>query len=255
MVVRKRLPDAQGERAVLGQPLPETGSAEPAILVVDGGHAPRRDDPQALAHRVDELVVRRGQVPVSEPPRGLLAQNARRLAVLVELDHASSHLEVPVRGGKPGRVQPERVVVARHESHRRVTGHRVERLPGRLDLGRPVAAAPAPAAEPPSGLQLADGAFDQRERLVQRRRVLEPHLSLGERPGRKVDVRVAEPRQDAATAEVDVIGRGERLLVRPDAAGDPIPGDRQSQHHGHRRVHRADHAVLEDHNSKNVIHA
>ena len=65
-------------------------------------------------------------------------------------------------------------------------------------------------------------------------------------------VRVAEPGQDAAAAEVDPIGRGERRLVRSDPARDPLAGDRNRPRDGNRRVHRPDRPVLEDHNSKNV---
>ena len=42
-----------------------------------------------------------------------------------------------------------------------------------------------------------------------------------------------------------MIGRGQRLFVRPDPAGNSVSGDCQRQNDGHRRVHRADHAVLE----------
>src|SRR5256885_11392459 len=51
-------------------------------------------------------------------------------------------------------------------------------------------------------------------------------LALGNRPGGEVHMRVGEPGEDAAAAEIDDLGRRERSLVRTDAAGDPFPGDR-----------------------------
>ena len=202
MVVRKRLPDAQRERAVLGEPLPEARRAEPAVLVVDRRHAARGDDLQARRASRRRTRRRTRQVAVAELPGRLLAEDARRLAVLVELDDAARDLEVAVRGGERRRVEPERVVVAGHQRGRRVAGHRVERLPGRLDRGRPVAAPPAPAAEPaarlgterrPSTRASASSSEDVPSRRTSR-------CASAQR--RKVDVRVAEAREDAAAAEV-----------------------------------------------------
>ena len=96
VVVRKRLPDAQSERALLGEALPEARRAEPAVLVVDAGHAARGGDLQPVAHRVDELVVRGQQIAVAELPGRLLAQHAGRLAALVQLDDAAFDLQVAV---------------------------------------------------------------------------------------------------------------------------------------------------------------
>jgi hypothetical protein len=62
-----------------------------------------------------------------------------------------------------------------------------------------------------------------------------------------VDVRVGEAGEDAAPAEVDALGARERRLVRPDAAGDPVAGDRKRAGDWQRRIHRPDDAVLEDH--------
>ena len=137
---------------------------------------------EPLAHRVHELVVGREQVAVAEQPGGLLAQDARRLAVAVDLDHASVDPELAVCLGERGRVEPERVVVARHERGRRIAGDRVERLARRLDGGRPVAAAPAASAEPATGLDRPGRFGHALKRLVERGRVLEAHLPLGERP-------------------------------------------------------------------------
>ena len=91
--VRQRLPDAQAERRPRAlEPLPEAQRAEPAVLVVHGGHAARGREPDPGAHRLDVLVVGRLDVAVAEVPARLLAQDAGRLAALVELDHAAGHL-------------------------------------------------------------------------------------------------------------------------------------------------------------------
>ena len=110
-----------------------------------------------------------------------------------------------------------------------VAGDRVERLPRRLLAVGPLALAPAAAAQPGAGARPRQGAAHAVERLLERLRSLEADLALRERPGRKVDVRVGEAGEDAPPAEVDDVRRGERSLVRADAAGDPIARDRESE--------------------------
>jgi hypothetical protein len=70
---------------------------------VDGSHAARRSDLQPIAHRVDELVVGSEQVEVAEMPGGLLPQDARGFAGIVELDDPALDLEVAV---PPERARP-----------------------------------------------------------------------------------------------------------------------------------------------------
>ena len=79
------------------------------------------------------------------------------------------------------------------------------------------------------------------------RRVLELDLVLGQRPEQEVDVRVRESGQDAAAAQIDAFRARQCGLVRADAAGDPLAGDRQGGCLRERRLHRADDPVLEDH--------
>jgi hypothetical protein len=62
-----------------------------------------------------------------------------------------------------------------------------------------------------------------------------------------MDVGVGEAGKDAPPAEVDAIRARERGLVRPDAAGDPLPRNRERRRSRQRRVQRADGPVLEDH--------
>ena len=59
--------------------------------------------------------------------------------------------------------------------------------------------------------------MDSLESLLERPAIVEDELTLGERPARKVDVRVDEPRYNAAPPEVNAIRGGERELVRSDA--------------------------------------
>ena len=69
--------------------------------------------------------------------------------------------------------------------------------------------------------------FARGDRLAERGAALEPHLALRERPRREVDVGVAEPRDDAAPAEIDALRRRQRRLVRADASRDPVTCDRE----------------------------
>jgi hypothetical protein len=53
-----------------------------------GGHGQRRAD------RLLHLVFGRTQEAVAEAPRGVLAQHARRPAVIPRLDHAARHVQI-----------------------------------------------------------------------------------------------------------------------------------------------------------------
>ena len=139
----------------------------------------------------------------------------------------------PSRERERGRVDPQRVVVLRHEGDGHVAGDGVERLLRRLRGRRPFAAPPAEAAQPASRGHLADRRGDARQRVVQRLRALEPDLSLGERPRGEVDVRVGEAREHAAPAEVDAVGarrarsrasRPRRRCARRRSRGRPPVG-------------------------------
>ena len=243
---RQRLPDAETERPFPLEPLPEAQRAEPAVLVVHGRDPARRGEADAGAHRRHVLVVGDVDVRVAEVPARLLAQDAGRLALLVELDDTAGDLQVAVRARQGGRVEPERMRVARHQRHRPVGYDLVQRLLGRLDRRRPVAAPPAAAAQP-GALRVGQRLAYARERLVHRPGVLESHLVLRDRPGREVHVRVGESREYAAPPEVDALRPGKRRLVRADAAGDPFARDRERAHDRQRCVERTDDAVLEYH--------
>ena len=252
LVGRDRLPDAQVQRALVAEPLPDAERAEPAVLVVNGRDPARHGDPHALPRGLDHLVLGRTDVAVAEVPGALLAQHAGRLALSVAHDDAAIDLQVAVRTRERGRVEPKGVVVAGHQGCRCVARDPVERLLRRLRRGRPVAAAPAGAAEPAAGLDVAQRLGDPLERLVQGRGVLEPDLPLGERPGREVDVGVGEAREDAPPGEVNALRARERGLVRPDAAGDAVAGDGECARDGEGRIHRPDDPVLEDHVLRNL---
>src|SRR5438552_260402 len=189
MIGWQRLPDAELERALLAQPLPDAEGAEPAVLVVHGRDSAGHGDAYPLARRLDQLVLRRPDVRVAEVPGALFPQHAGRLAGGIANDHAAFDLEIAVRTGERGRVEPQRVVVPGHQGGGPVAGDPVERLLRRLDRRRPVAAAPARAAEPAAGLDLWRGGRDALERLVKGGRALEADVPLRERPGREVHMR------------------------------------------------------------------
>jgi hypothetical protein len=85
------------------------------------------------------------------------------------------------------------------------------------------------------------------ERIRERPDAVEAQVTLPERPRREVDVRVREPGNDAAPAEVDDLRRRQRRLVRPDPARDAVACDRESARQRQSRVQRADRPVFQDH--------
>jgi hypothetical protein len=232
VLVRQRLPDAERQRLLVPESVEDAQRSQPAVLVMDGRDAARVRDPDPSAAGLDHLVLGGAGIRVAEVPGALLAQDAGRLAGLVPLDDAARHLELAVREREGGRVEPERVVVLRHERGGDGTRDRVEVGLRRLHGRRPVAAPPAEAAQPAPLRCLAHRGGNPGERLVERLGSFEPHLALRQRPRREVDVRVREARQDAAPAEVDALGARERRLVGADTARDPVAGDRQRRRPG-----------------------
>ena len=254
VLVRNPLPHAQRQRVISVEPLEERQAADPAVLVrdrrVDRGDAARSGELQPLANRRQRLAlaVRRLDELLAEEPCGLLAQDAGRLAVLVDLDDAAVGAQVAVRVRERRRVQPHRVPVARGQRGRDVACDRVEHLPCRLDRTATSRRSrqPRPRSQPPGGTD-PTAAAHALDRLLERLRPLEAHLVLRERPGDEVDVRVREARKDAAAAEIDDLRRRERRLVRADAAGDAVARDRERPRDRQRGVERPDDSVLEDH--------
>ena len=171
LVVRDRLPDAQRQLAALLELLPEPQRAEPAVLVVHRGDPARVREPDSEPHRFDVLVVRHDHVPLLELPRRLFAEHAGRLAAGVALDDAALDVELAVCELERGRVEPDRVVVLGDHRGRHVRCDRVEILPRRLALRRPVAAAPPVAAQPaPRGRGAPSGCARAPRRVTRSRR-------------------------------------------------------------------------------------
>ena len=247
MVPGERLPDPQLQRPLVAETLEDAQRPEPAVLVVHCHDAARQRERDRLAARADHLVLGRADVGVAEVPGALLTKDAGRLAVGVPLDHAAGHLEVRIGEGERRGVDPQRVIVLRHQRDRHVADDGVERLLRRLDGRRPLAVPPAEPSQPAPLRDVTDGRGHARECVVERVGALEPHLALRERPGGEMDVRVGEAGEDAPAAEVDPLRAGQRGLVRPDAAGNPVARDRERRRARQRGVERADDTVLEDH--------
>ena len=223
--MRQRLPDAQAELPLRVELLPEPRDRrQPAVLVVDGGDAARGGEPQARAHRLQVLVVRRLDVALLEPPRRLLARarrSARRAASSSTTPPGTCRSPFAARQRRG--VEPERVVVLREERRRHVAGDGVERLLRRL-LG-PVGAraSPARAASGPAGTPA--------EALAHRRapRRATPRPRAGPAAGRRAQLgkwtcESVKPGQHAAAAEVDHLRawRGpSRAVPTPPATRSP----------------------------------
>jgi hypothetical protein len=169
---RSRLPDAKWKGALLLELLPQADGAEPAVLVVEGRHAPRRGDLDAGSHRLGVLLVRHVRESALELPRRLLVEDAGRVAALVANDDTAVDLEVAARERERRRVEPERVVVLRDQHRRAVAHDLVERLPRRRTVG-PVGIAPALPAHPAP--RRRRGAYAV-ERLGDRRAAVQPDV-------------------------------------------------------------------------------
>jgi hypothetical protein len=220
------------------QVLEDLEGAEPAVLVVDRGDPAGGGHPEAFSARLNHLVERGEAVHVAEPPGRVLAQHAGRLAAVVALDHAAGDVEVAAGPRERRRVQPQRVVVPRHERHRHVRGHGVQR--GGVRRLCPAGVAPAEPAQPAARRQRGQRFGHARHSLGARLHAFEPYLPQPERPGREVDVRVVEARHHAAAAQVDAPRAGRRLHR------DPAVPDGEPRHQRRRGVERPDRAALED---------
>ena len=167
-------------------------------------------------------------VALLEPPRGLLAEHARSAR-----RRSSSSTTPPGRLARSpfalrerGGVEPERVVVLGEQGGGHVAGDRVERLLRRRR--GPVGVAPA-LCRAASGPRAARHARRAPARSASSSEAAPSSRTWrwAHRPAREVHVRVGEAGEHAAAAEVDDLGGRERGLVRADAAGDPVAGDRE----------------------------
>ena len=239
-LVGHRLPDPKREPVALGDSLEDPRRPEPAVLVVDCDDSAARGDTQSFPRRLEELVLG----GIAKRARNCHADSSRRIPVGSSASSCSttppSTCEIAICACERGRVEPDRVVVLRAEERRRVARDRVERRLRRLLCHsaerQPVSANPA---------ALARMRAHKLERLFEPGCTLEPHIALRERPGGEVDVRVGEPGEDAASAEVDDVrargapSRASRHRPRPgcrrsraparSAATDPSCGRRRSR--------------------------
>jgi hypothetical protein len=192
---------------------------------VDAGDARGGRSGKRGAHGVERLVPARGGVRVEEAPGGLLAQDPRRLAGVVGLDHAARHCQVSTRRGERRRAEPQRVAVVGAQRDPHVRSDRVERLP--RGLLAPELVAPAAAAQPRAARDAPGRLPHALERLGQRPAAEEAQLPAGERPAREVHVRVHQARDHAAAGEVDAPGAGRCVRGVVEDGGDPLARQRQ----------------------------
>ena len=165
-----------------------------------------RARPTPVAHRLQVLVVGDARRAVAERQ----AASSRSTPVGSPRSSRSTtppgDLEVAVRARERRRVEPQRVVVARHQRDRHAARDRVEHLPvGSTSAPSRRSASRGRAASRPARARGAPPTRSSASSIVAR--ALEPHLALRERPGREVHVRVGEAREHAAAAQVDALGR------------------------------------------------
>ncbi len=239
LLVRERLPDPKGQPSAVPQALEDLGRPDPAVLVVHGRDAPAVRELHAGTRDVQPLVLGDGGKPLTKAPRGLLAQHAGRFAILVALDDSAFGVEIPLCEGECRRVQPQRVQILRPERGRSVTCGLVERVLRRLSI--PFRRAPALPADPRASPLVSANPL---ECVRERPDAVEAQITLCERPGRKVDVRVVEARDDAPAADIDHLGGRQGRLVDTDSACDPLTRDRERASDGKRRIHCANDAVF-----------
>ena len=259
VLMRDPLPHTQRQRVVRVEPLEERQAADPAVLVRDGrvdrGDAARSGELQPFANRGERLAlaVRRLDELLAEEPRGLLAQDAGRLAALVDLDDAAFGAQVAVRVRERRRVQPHRVAVARGQRGRDVAGHGVEHLPRRLDRRRPVAARAsrgraaslpaAPIRPPPRTRSTASSSVCVPSKRTSCWASAQATKCTCEsvKPGR-----TQRPPRSTTSGDASAVS----WVPTPPAIRSPaIASDARDRQ---RRVERADDSVLEDHDWKNL---
>src|SRR5947209_6400623 len=100
-------------------------------------------------------------------PRALLAEDAGRFAVPIDLDDAARNPEIAVRERERRGVEPQRMTVARLQRDGPVTADRIEVVPRRFDGRRPVAAPPAATSQPARAGRRLGGRANTRERFVE----------------------------------------------------------------------------------------
>ena len=227
---------------MVAQPLEDRGCADPAVLVVNRGHASAMSELHTRARHLEPFVLGYGREPLAEPPRRLFPQHSGRLARRVALHDAAFDLEIPSCEGKRGRVQPQRVEVLRPQRGRCLAGDLVERLLRGLRL--PVRRSPTLTADPAGPRSCSSHPV---ERLGQRSDSVQAHIALTQRPGGEVDMRVREPGDDTPPAEVDDLRSRKSRFMRSHTARDSLARDRERTCDGERRVHGADDPVFEDH--------
>ena len=172
---------------------------------------------------LDPLLLGDGREQLAEAPGGFLAEDAGRLAALVALDDSAPLRRDPLCQSEGSRVQPEGMEILRPQCGRSGSRDLVQRLFRRLGL--PVRGAPALPADPAHAGGRTPYAL---QRVGTGDGPVEAEVALSERPRREVDVRVREPGDDAAAAEVDDVGRGGRSRAcRP--ARDPVAGDGEAR--------------------------
>ena len=175
LIPGKRLPDAQVERAFLAETLEDAQGPEPAVLVVDrDDRGERQRDPSRQAS------------PSRPPSAGRRCPgNARRTPRRRTPVGSPSSLRSTTppgtqacrrRASERRRVEPQRVVVLRHERDGHLARYRVERLL----VGSPAGdhSSPPEAPQPASARNVGDRRGDAGERLVEQAGPLEPHLAL-----------------------------------------------------------------------------
>ena len=184
LLVRERLPDAQRQRVRAREVAARSASAPSQPSLSCTATTPRRFAsfmPARIASTYSSSAI--VDVALAELPRRLLAQHAGRLAALVALDDAARHLEVAVRAGERGRVEPERVVVLRDQRGRDVAGdaRRAPSFVGSTRGGQSPLRQPQPRSQPPGRTPARRRARARAPRRAIAQSV-EPHLAAARPP-------------------------------------------------------------------------
>ena len=247
---RQERAHAQSQLAGVVERVQRLQFAAPDIHRMHAGDAEavRVRDPES--HRVDALVPRQLGRNIADESRRIVAQDARRLAVVADVDRAACGRcgrGGDARGAQRRAVHPDAVAGRVREHDRMLRRDGVQLPPMREARARPVVLIPPGAAHPPAGRRFGDSFSDPPHSLGDARDALQINRLHRESGAEQVCVAIRKSGQHEPPACVEHLRVAwcVRILRASDEDEAPVADDRRV---GVRRsgVARPDQRVADD---------